>query len=341
MKKVLKYIPKPNRRQILPIILVVIEIVVFSFVAKNFTTMSNMASILRNVLDLSIVAIGMTLVMIIGGVDISVGSILGVIALFVGWMLNAEVNPFIIAIVAMAIGILAGLLNGALIEYGKIPEIILTLATGNIYRAAIFGLLGGKWLTGLPPKYSFFTSGTLFGLPVSLYILILFYIAAWYFTTFTQFGRKIFAIGNNRDGAQLNGINVKRVRILTYGILGALVGFASLVYVGRMRSVEITIGIDLPLSAIAATVIGGLSLRSGGSGSMIGTFGGVLFMAIMRNGLVLMGVPSLWDRVVTGLLILVSVGFDILIAKISEKRKRVEISQKKESKHLRNADLEA
>jgi len=328
MNKIKNYIPMPQRREIFTVAIVAIEFIFFCLLAKNFLSLNNLSNILRNSIDLSIVAIGVTMVMLLGGVDISVGSRLGVVAILVGWMLQANWNPFLIAGLAVLIGAITGILNGALIVFGQIPDLILTLAMSNIWRAAIFGMLGGQWLTGLPAVFSVLTRNTFLGLPIPVYIIITLYIFFWCLMTFTSFGRSIYAVGNNQKAAELNGIKPNNIRIVAYGILGALVGFASLLYVGRMGSVEITVGIDLPLAAISATVIGGLSLKSGGSGSLVGTLAGVIFMAIMRNGLILLGVPSLWDRVSIGALIIISVAIDIWFATIAKRNQRMQIAYK-------------
>lgn len=324
------YAPRTERRAILTIILLIAEIFIFSIISRNFLSGQNLSTVLRNATDLAIISIGMTMVMIMGGIDISVGSSLGVVAIIIGWMIQAKINPLLIVLAAIVVGMMIGIINGSLITYGKIPDIIVTLGTSNILRAAVFAMLGGRWLTGLPPVFSWLTAGNLLGIPTSFYILIIFYIIFWYFLTFRTSGRHIYAIGNGIEASSLSGININRTRLKAYSILGALVGFSALLYVGRLGSVEITVGIDLPMQAIAAVVIGGTSVK-GGSGSIIGTLAGVLFMAIMRNGIVLLGIPSLWERFVIGILILISVGFDLLISQRAKQLQRIQIAQQREA----------
>jgi ribose transport system permease protein len=325
-----RYTPRLGRREIFTIILLVLELVVFSFISENFLTYSNLRSVLRNATDMAVVSIGMTMVIILGGIDISVGSSLGVVAIVVGWLIQAQANPLLIGMAAIAIGTLIGTINGLLITIGRIPDIIVTLGTSNILRAVVFGMLGGRWLTGLPPVFDPLAQGQLFGIPSSVFILVIFYTFFWFLLTHRPFGRHIYAVGNSVEAATLAGINARRTRILAYAILGSLVGFASLLYVGRLGSVEITVGIDLPIACIAAVFIGGASVL-GGRGSVIGTLAGVLFMAVMKNGVVLLGIPSLWERAVVGSLIILSAVADLIVNRRSELEKRRQLSRQRQA----------
>lgn len=326
--EVKKYLPSIGRREMFAIALLFIEIAVFAFVSDNFFTGENLASVLRNATYLAVVAIGMNIVMLMGGIDISVGPTMGVVAIISGWMLAATMHPMLILPVALLVGLGIGLINGFLISYVRIPDIIATLGTMNILRAAVFAMLGGRWLTGLSGDFSVLTAGSIWGIPIPVYLLIVFFGVFWFILNYTRFGRHIYAIGNSEEAAALSGIPVKRVRMLSYGVLGALVGFASLLYLGRMGSVEITVGMYLHIEAIAAVVLGGTSIK-GGSGSVVGTLAGVLFMAVLRNGVVLLGLPSLWERAVIGLLILISVGADYFLTVRQAEKRRIELANEK------------
>ena len=323
-----KFIPKPNRREVFTIILLITEIIIFSIVSPNFLSFNNLETVLRNSTDLAVVSIGMTMVMVLGGIDISIGSSLGVVAIFVGWMLQAAIHPILIVFVAIISGVLIGTLNGLLVTKARIPAIIATLGTSNILRAMIFGMLGGRWLTGLPRVFGLFTKGHILGIPIPVFLLTISYFSFWLFLTYTPVGRHIYAVGNSAEATKLSGVNTDRTMILAFALLGALVGFSALIYVGRLASVEITVGIDLPMAAIAASVIGGTSVK-GGKGSVIGTLAGVLFIAIMKNGIVLLGIPSLWERAVVGLLIVVSVLVDLVVGIRLEKKQREQLSKQR------------
>lgn len=306
----LRYIPRPGRRDLFAIALLIVEVLLFSVLAENFATAENIWSIIRNATDLAIVSIGMTLVIVTGGIDVSVGSVLGVVAILVGRGLQAGWHPAVIVVAAVGLGAALGLMNGLIISYGRITDIIATLGTMNIWRAAVFAWLGGRWITGLPKVFAGLTTGRTWGIPNPLFLITGFYLFFLYLTTFRRFGRQIYAVGNSPEAALLAGINVSRVKIAAYTIMGALTGVGALVYIGRMGSVEITVGLDLAMRSIAAVVIGGTAV-TGGRGSLIGTLAGVLFIDTMKNGLVLLGVPSLWDRAIIGVLILASVSADL------------------------------
>jgi ribose transport system permease protein len=318
-----RYIPLPGYREYLTIGLLIVELVLFSILSDNFFTSTNLTRIIQNSAELAIVSIGMTMVIIMGGIDLSVGSVLGICAIVVGQMLTAGVSPVLILLSVMVIGAVVGLINGGLIAYLKMPDIIVTLATMNIWRAVVFALLGGAWITGLPPVFEGVTSGSILGIPVVFLLVLLLYVIFWYIMTFRSFGRHIYAIGTNEEAAKLAGIKVARTRVLTYAALGVIVGFASILYTSRMGSVEMTVGTDLSLQSIAAVVIGGTAI-TGGRGSLVGTLAGVLFIAVMRNGIVILGVPSLLEKAIIGTLILLSVITDIVLQRRLKQRRMLQ-----------------
>ncbi len=311
-----KYIPRPGRREYVTFILLFIEIAIFGLLNENFLTAANLVRVIQNAAEIAIVSIGMTIVMLLGGIDLSVGSVMGVIAIIAGYMMQAKVNIFVILLAAIGIGIILGIINGFFITKFNIPDIIVTLATMNIWRAVIFMLLGGKWLTGLNPEYSAVTRAKFFEIPVLLLLIIFVYGLFYYILMYRKFGRHIYATGSNPNSAKLSGINTNKIKLASYSILGGIVAISAMLYIARMGSVEMTIGNDLPISCIAAVTIGGTGVKGGGKrGSVIGTLAGVLFIAFMRNGIVISGVPSLLENCFIGLLIIFSIIFDILTAK--------------------------
>lgn len=314
------YIPRPGRREYFTIILLAAQVIFFGLFAENFLTSTNLTRIMQNASELAIVSIGMTIVIILGGIDLSVGSVLGIVAITVGHLMIMGVHPLLIVVAAVIVGVLIGLVNGFIVGIMKIPPIIATLATMNIGRAVVFAMLGGAWLTGLPPMFNSLTTGSLLGIPYVFYVVILMYIIFHYVFTFRPFGRHLYAIGTNQDAASLVGINAKKIRIWSHAILGGVVGIASIMYVARLGSVEVTIGSDLALQSIAAVIIGGTAI-TGGRGSLVGTLAGVLFITVMKNGIVIFGVPSLWEKAIIGLLIIISVTMDIFIQRQTDRRK--------------------
>lgn len=310
-----KYVPKPGRREYVTFLLLAVEIILFGLLAPNFLTVDNLIRVVQNNAEIAMVSIGMTIVMLLGGIDLSVGSVMGVIAIVIGYMLQAKVNILIIIVTAVLIGIAVGFMNGFLVSKFNIPDLIVTIATMNIWKAVIFALLGGKWLTGLNPSWGAVTRAKILGIPVLLVLIIVVYAVFYYFLMYRRFGRYIYATGCNPQSANLSGINVKRIRLVSYCISGGIAAFAAMLYIARMGSVEMTIGSDLPIACIAAVTIGGTGAKGNGKrGSVIGTLAGVLFIAFLKNGIVILGIPSLLENCFIGTLIVLSVLFDAVTA---------------------------
>jgi ribose transport system permease protein len=303
-----------KQREFIVFLLLIFEMAMFGILTNGFLHIDNLMTILQNSVDLAVVAAGMTLIMIMGGIDISVGSLLGVIAIVAGWMIQADLGAVPIIFTAILIGAAGGIINGLIVAYGKVPAIIATLGTSNILRALIFGMLGGVWITGLPSTMEFLNIRIFGWLPAGTLIIVIVYIIFWYFAKYMRLGRAIYAVGNSAEASYLSGINVGHVTVAAHGIIGSLTGIAALSYIARMGSVEMSVGLMLPLQAIAATVIGGTSV-TGGRGSIMGTLIGVLFINILQNGILLLGVPSMMEWAIVGFFIIISVSFDLLGAK--------------------------
>ncbi|MBU5436867.1 ABC transporter permease [Tissierella sp. MSJ-40] len=311
-----KYVPQPSKREYITFILLLLEILLFGMIADNFLSLDNIVRVIQNSAEIALVSIGMTMVMLLGGIDLSVGSTMGIVAIVAGKMIQGNSNNFVVLIVAMGLGIILGTINGLIITKFKIPDIIVTLATMNIWRAMIFMMLGGKWITGLNSVFSKLTTGKILGIPVLLLVIIAFYALFYYITMYRPFGRHLYATGSNIQSAELLGINANKIKIISYSLLGLMVGLASILYISRMGSVEMTIGSELSLQCIAAVTLGGTSVKGkGGKGSLIGTLAGVFFIAFLRNGIVILGVPSLLENAFIGMLIIGSILFDFFLDK--------------------------
>ncbi|HZZ60289.1 MAG TPA: ABC transporter permease [Roseiarcus sp.] len=284
-----------------------------------FATVDNLSTVLRNSVELMIIGLGMTLLLAMGGIDVSIGMVLGLAALAVGTLVAAGERPFLPILAGPAVGALLGLLSGAVVVLGGIPAIVATLGLLGVYRAAIFLLLGGRWLSGLPPTLTNVLSLNLLGAPVATIVIAAIYLAAWLALRHTPYGPHLLAIGNGEEKARLSGIAVRRVRIATFVVSGLLAGVAAVFYVSTYRNVAMTIGGNIALEAIAAAVLGGSSI-TGGSCSLLGTALGVILIRLLQNGLVLVGVPSLWQTVVTGALLL-------LVLNGEELRRRLSVSR--------------
>lgn len=310
-----KYIPHPCRREYFAIALLIAEIVLFSIFVPNFANVNNFVRVVQNNAEIAIISIGMTIVMLLGGIDLSVGAVMGVVSVVTGNMIQAGMNTLLVILVAAGIGILVGAVNGLIIAKLHIPDMLATLATGNIWKAAIFGLLGGKWLTSLKPSFRGITTTRVAGIPILLFFVLIVYAIFYYIFMYRKFGRHIYAIGCNESAAVLSGINVSKVRLTAYCITGALAGLTGLLYISRMGSVEMTIGTTTAIQCIAAVTIGGIGAKGSGSrGSVIGTLAGVFFIGFLKNGIVIMGIPSLLENFFVGLLMILCVLFDSISA---------------------------
>jgi ribose transport system permease protein len=277
----------------------------------RFFSLENLTNVLLDSATTAIVALGMTLVILTGGIDVSVGSMLGVVSVAVGYATAAHWRLVPVSLAGIATGLLLGGLNGALVAYGGIMPIIATLGTLSILRALTFQLLRARWISDLPPTLQPLGLGTLLHVPVATWVALALAAGVVYLTTYRPLGRHIYAVGGNAEAARLAGIDLTRVTLLVYAITGALVGIAALVYVGQTGIVQSNTGAGFELQVIAAVVLGGTSIL-GGRGSPLGSVLGALLVAEMKNGLILLNISGLAEGMVTGALILLAVGADLL-----------------------------
>ncbi|KAJ9430059.1 monosaccharide ABC transporter membrane protein, CUT2 family [Candidatus Pantoea symbiotica] len=275
----------------------------FSWFSPWFATVDNLLTILRNSSELLLIALGMTLVIAMGGVDVSVGVVMGVAAWGVGQLLLLQ-SPWLAAIGGPLLGLLLGLITALVVVMGRIPAIVGTLGLFGVWRTGLFALLGGQWLSGLPGSLTSGLMHPLLGLPVMAWVIVLVWAGVWLVLRHMPYGLWLLAAGNSEEKARLAGIPVTQVRIATFMISGLLCGIAATCYIATYRNVEMTVGGSLALEAIAAVVLGGTRI-TGGSCSLLGTLLGVLLLRILQNGLLLVGIPSLWQTVVTGAVLLI------------------------------------
>ncbi|MEM6889432.1 MAG: ABC transporter permease [Pseudomonadota bacterium] len=280
---------------------------IFASQSEFFFSERNLTTVLRNSVDLAVVCAGMTIVIVLGGIDVSVGGILAVSAVVIGRAYQYGMPDWVVVPVGLAVGAALGAVNGYIIAKSKVPPIVATLGTMYIFVAVLFLVIGGVWISGLPNTLSFLVLGEFLGLPAGVWVIGAVYGFCYVLLRHMPWGAHVVAIGCDQVAARLSGVKVDRTKIQAYALLGLLAGFAAVLYVARLRNVEVNIGTNIALEAIAATILGGASIR-GGVGSLIGTLLGVLFIKVTQNGLVLVGVSSLWETVIIGgLLILVLV----------------------------------
>lgn len=294
-----------------PVISLVLLCVVMSFASESFLSVGNMLNILDQVTVLGILAIGMTAIIIIGGIDLSVGSVLAVSMMVMGWMANIKGVPFPLAIIAsIAISAVFGLVSGLLITRARLPAFIATLAIMSVARGIANLITDGQQIVGYPDWFTELSIVRHIGfLSVTVGLTIVLTVIAGAFLKYRAAGRSLYAIGGSAEVARLAGIRVGAATVWVYVVGAALAGLAGVVMAARLDSSQPSAGTGYELDTIAAVVIGGASL-SGGTGSIAGTVIGVLTIGVLRNGLNLIGVSPFVQQIVIGCVIVIAVVFD-------------------------------
>jgi ribose transport system permease protein len=280
-------------------------------VAPNFATVDNALNVARAVSINAILAAGMTVVILTGGIDLSVGSIVAVSGVLSVLLWVNGMPSFIAVLVGIVVGALAGLVNGLLTAYLALPAFIVTLGAMTYLRGAAYSLTDGQPLVANGLGFRGLGNGTVAGLPTPVVVMVLVYVAVWFLLERTKYGRHIYAVGGNKEAARLAGVRVRPLIASVYLISGATAGLAGVIFSARVLSGQPTAGSGYELDAIAAVVLGGTSLM-GGRGRILGTLVGALIIGVLSNGLVLMNVPFFYQLVVKGVVIVVAVGLDSL-----------------------------
>lgn len=297
--------------KIIPFIGLILLVVVISIMNSAFLDLSNLLNLLRQVSINGLIAFGMTFVILTGGIDLSVGSILALSSAFTAILITSGLDPIVALIVGVLGGFLFGVFNGVLVTFGSMAPFIATLATMTIFRGLTLVVTDGNPITNLGDSYMFqlFGKGYFFGIPVPAVTMIIVFIVLAIILQKTTFGRHTYAIGGNEIASKISGIKVNRVKILIYGISGLMSALAGAILTSRLNSAQPTAGTSYELDAIAAVVLGGTSL-TGGKGRIVGTLIGVLIIGVLNNGLNLLGVSSFYQQVVKGIVILIAVLID-------------------------------
>ncbi|MFE4714228.1 branched-chain amino acid ABC transporter permease [Bacillus sp. FJAT-27264] len=309
-----------------PIILFTLLIgILFTIISPEFLQLDNAKLILDQNTSSAIVAIGMTMVILLGGIDLSVGSVLALTATSVGLFLSHGMSPWLASLLGIGIGILCGMFNGYFIAVLNIPDIIVTLASMYIFRGLAVGISGGTWMTNFPPGFQFFGQGQVLGISFPLIVTVILIIGFIFLLKFTRFGRRIYAIGGNKAAAKLAGVSIPRTKFMVYVFSGMLVGIAAVIFASKVGSVQAsTAGSNLSFEVMAAVLIGGGSIF-GGTGTIAGTAVGILLMGIIKNGLVIAKVSPFWVDATTGFLIILAIAINTLQYVRQNKRKGGEL----------------
>lgn len=304
---------------------ILILMVAVTLRAPSFLTVDNFKDILLNISILAIVALAQTMVIITHGIDLSVSSMIGLVAMMVAFVVkqNPEIPVLFTVLLGMALGSVLGTFNGLIITFGKVPPIIATLGTLSIYRGLVFYYSQGTWINSfeLPKSFKLLSKGTPLGLPNMVIIAIVVAVIVYYFLNYTRTGRDIFAVGSNPDAAQFAGIRKQRITFLVYLISGLLSGLAAVLWASRFESAQTNTALGFELQTVAASVVGGVSI-SGGVGTVTGVLLGALLLGIIQNSLTLIRISPFWQLAAQGLLILIAVISDKWILSRVERTKR-------------------
>ena len=276
----------------------------------HFLTVSNLLNIVQQTSINAIVAAGMTFVIVSGGIDLSVGSIVALSGVVLGVVLQMNQPPLVTPLAAaLAAGTACGLLNGVLISFGRLPPFIVTLGMMSVARGAALVFTEGRPVSGFDEGFRWIATGNIAFVPAPVIVMLIVYAIAHFVLTRTTFGRYVYAIGGNEEATRLSGVAVRFHKTAVYGVAGLMSAVAAIVLTARLNSAQPIAGMMYELDAIAATVIGGTSLL-GGEGSLGGTLIGALIMGVLRNGLNLLGVSSFLQQIVIGVVIVVAVLVD-------------------------------
>src|SRR5512140_655273 len=296
--------------------------ILLTILTPHFFTVSNLLNITEQTTINALVAVGMTFVILSGGIDLSVGSIVALSGVVLGSALQARVPIPVALLAAIAVGALCGAVNGLLITAGRLPPFIATLGLMSIARGAALLYTDGRPVSGFDPTFRTIATSRPLMIPAPVILMVAVYIFAHLLLTKTTFGRYVYAIGGNEEATRLSGVRVGLHKTMVYVLAGITSGIAAVTLTARLNSAQPIAGIMYELDAIAATVIGGTSLL-GGSGTLVGTLIGSLIMGVLRNGLTLLGISSFLQQVVIGSVIIAAVLVDsVLNARSQRSRAR-------------------
>lgn len=308
---------KINWTEYAMLIALIVLIAIFSVTANAFLTRENILNILRQIAIMGVCSVGMTMVIITGGIDLSVGSLVGVACVLGASLMSGGIHPVVAVLACLAVGAVIGLVNGALInEIGMFP-MIATLATMTILRGVAYLISGGMPIYGLPAPFLFLGQGYMMGIPFPVIIMAVIFILGYIVLNKTIFGRTVYGVGGNKEASRLSGISVKKVLYKVYLLEGVLGALAGVILLSRINSGQPTAGNSYEMDIITACVLGGTSV-AGGEGKIRGVLIGVLFMGVLTNGMVLMDIQDYWQRVVKGVVLILAVALD----SFSKKRRK-------------------
>jgi ribose transport system permease protein len=294
------------------LIALVLLSLILSLSTNKFLTTYNIGIVIRQASFVGIVALGQTLVLLTGGIDLSVGSVAGLCSIIGSLlMVSTPIDPYLCTVIAILIGFCLGMISGFLVARVGMNAFIATLAMGEVYAGLVLVITKGYPITGIPEKFQFLGQGMVGPIPVPVIVLVVITGVLAYLLKYVPFGRHIYAIGGNEFASRLVGIRVVRIKMLVYALSGMLSALAGTIFVSRMNAGQPTIGPSWLMPSVTAAIIGGTTL-SGGEGTMLGTIIGAIFMGVLANGIVLLDISVYWERVIIGIVVVGAVIIDIL-----------------------------
>ena len=299
-------------------------LVILSLSSPYFLTVSNLMSVLRQGVVLSLVAIGMTYAIISGGIDLSVGSVMALSGCTAALLMAKYGLQWAAAsLVGVGVGVVSGFIVGYFIAFWKLQPFIMSLVMMSLARGMALVLTNGIPVAGFPQAFAFLGTGWVLGIPFPVIIAVVIYLICGFVLKRTTFGVDVYAVGGSLEAAHYSGINVKKVIILVYMLSGFLSAIAGIIMTSRLNSGQPIVGEAMELDAIAAVVIGGTAM-SGGQGGLFGTTVGVLIIIFLHNGLNILGVSAFWQKIAIGIVILIAVLIDQLRQRLQARSVRIE-----------------
>ena len=293
-------------------VFLLLMIVFFSVMSGNFLTMRNLLNVVKQVSIYGIASVGMTYVILLGGIDLATGSIISFINILAAYlMVNMGWNPILAVICSLVASTVIGFLNGIIIAEIKMPALIVTFASQTIFAGVAYIICNGTPISRFPESFLVIGQGYVGPIPVPVIIMIICFAVGAFILVKTYFGRYFYALGGNEEAAELSGIHVKKVKCLVYSLSGLFAGIAGLVMLARANTGQPNAGVGYEFDVITCVVLGGVSVN-GGSGKISNVIAGVLIIGVLSNGMVLLNISSYMQMVIKGIILLLAVGSDCI-----------------------------
>ncbi|MEK5322890.1 ABC transporter permease [Aeribacillus sp. FSL M8-0254] len=306
-------------------VIILLLCIILAFISPVFLTADNLLDVVKGNTVLGILAIGMTLVIITGGIDVSVAAVTSAVCVVLGktmmFLPDSPLTIVLIFVIAPLFGVLLGSINGILVAKIQIPAIVVTLGMMSIINGLVLYITNGQYLnsSNFPTVFLKFSNFSVFGISIIIWLFIITAALTWYILKYTLIGREVMAIGGNKESAVRVGINYSKVQIFVFSYMGFLAGIAAIAQTSYTKAVDPNGMLGLELMVIAAVVLGGANIM-GGHGTIFGTILGVLLLGIIQNGLILAKIDTFWQKVFTGAIILIAVSYDHIQYKRSQKQ---------------------